>query len=218
MKRLALFFALFAANAFGAERVIINPDSNGDLKLKVNKGGTVTDVISVAGSTAAVSITGATDASSPGAGIVGETITVQPNTVGNATVTADTVVDSWTSGTNELVLTAGSWEVTVKAGVYLNATSAGFEAGSVHLYNVTDAAIVSNSSMGFATQAAASGSYAWTLHSRVIVRISSSKTYRLRHQLNNSAAGATAQLYGSNSPSGSGNVLQTTITAVRIAR
>jgi hypothetical protein len=40
-------------------RIINNPTSNADLKLRVNVGGTATDAISIAGSTAAVTVNGA---------------------------------------------------------------------------------------------------------------------------------------------------------------
>lgn len=43
---------LFATTALGAERVIINPDVDGNIKIKVNDGGVVTDAITVTGSDA----------------------------------------------------------------------------------------------------------------------------------------------------------------------
>jgi hypothetical protein len=51
MKNLLFILSLlFAFPAFAGDRVIINPDSGGDLKLKVNIGGTATDALTVAGS------------------------------------------------------------------------------------------------------------------------------------------------------------------------
>lgn len=49
MRYIFLLSLLFALPALGADRVIINPDSNGDLKLKVNVGGTVKDAVTVNG-------------------------------------------------------------------------------------------------------------------------------------------------------------------------
>lgn len=51
-----LFIAIISSPASGAERVIINPDQDGDLKLKVNDGGTIKDAIKLTGSTGAVTI------------------------------------------------------------------------------------------------------------------------------------------------------------------
>lgn len=56
MKLLFLLLSFLASPVFAAERVVINPDSNGDLKIKVNVAGTPTDAITVTGSTGAVSI------------------------------------------------------------------------------------------------------------------------------------------------------------------
>lgn len=53
MKILNVIFAfLFISNvSFAADRVIINPESGGDLKIKINKGGTATDALVVSGAT-----------------------------------------------------------------------------------------------------------------------------------------------------------------------
>jgi hypothetical protein len=57
MKRILLSLALlFAAPAFATDRVLINPESNGDLKIKANVGGTATDAITITGSTGATTI------------------------------------------------------------------------------------------------------------------------------------------------------------------
>lgn len=58
MNRLVtLFVLLFATSAFAGDRIIYNPDVNGDVKIKVNKAGTPTDVITVTGSTGKATIT-----------------------------------------------------------------------------------------------------------------------------------------------------------------
>lgn len=49
-----IFVLLFSFPAFAGDRVVINPDSGGDLKLKVNIGGTATDALTVAGSNGTV--------------------------------------------------------------------------------------------------------------------------------------------------------------------
>lgn len=57
MRLLAFLIALLvAAPALAADRVIINPDQDGDLKLKVNDGGAVTDVLTLRGSTSQVGV------------------------------------------------------------------------------------------------------------------------------------------------------------------
>lgn len=56
MRHILFLLAFFSAPAFAAERAIVNPDSNGDLKIKVNVGGTVTDALTVTGSTGAVTV------------------------------------------------------------------------------------------------------------------------------------------------------------------
>lgn len=57
MKRFFLFLTIFLSTlAFAGERVIINPEQDGDLKIKVNDGGVVKDVLSAAGATANVTI------------------------------------------------------------------------------------------------------------------------------------------------------------------
>ncbi len=56
MQRLLLLLSLlFALPALGADRVIINPDQDGDLVFRVNDGGAVTDALVITGSTGAVS-------------------------------------------------------------------------------------------------------------------------------------------------------------------
>jgi hypothetical protein len=64
MRRLLLFLAFFATSAFAADRVIINPDQDGDLKLKVNDGGVVKEPVSITGSTTTMTVgaSGHTDA------------------------------------------------------------------------------------------------------------------------------------------------------------
>lgn len=56
MKRYLLGLLLFASTALAGERDVTNPDLNGDLKLKINLGGTVTTPLMLQGSTGLVTI------------------------------------------------------------------------------------------------------------------------------------------------------------------
>jgi hypothetical protein len=56
MKSLLLSLLLLAGTAFAGDRQLINPDQDGDLKIRVNKGGTVTDAVSVTGATGSVTL------------------------------------------------------------------------------------------------------------------------------------------------------------------
>jgi hypothetical protein len=57
MKRILLFLTVFISTlAFAGERVIINPEQDQDIKVKVNDGGTVKDAVTVTGSTGNVTI------------------------------------------------------------------------------------------------------------------------------------------------------------------
>jgi len=61
MKRILLFLTVFLSTlSFAGERVIINPEQDQDIKVKVNDGGTVVDAITVAGATGNVTL-GASD-------------------------------------------------------------------------------------------------------------------------------------------------------------
>lgn len=163
-------------------------------------------------------IPGNISGSSITSGYVGEVITVEPSTTGNVTATADTAVDGWT-GTNTLTLTPGVWDVTIQAGVWITAVASSTSIqGSVYLYNSTDASTVSRTHIGFGDYFPdASTAHSETGFCRVVINISSTKEYKLQIQCNQSNTAGTMQLYGSNSPSGTGNILATNIVAVRIA-
>jgi len=159
---------------------------------------------------------GSTGAAAIGAGFAGEIIEVNPTTVGASTTTADTAINAWAAGTNELTLTAGSWRINYKAGGYANATNSATFFGSVSLFNVTDSLSVARSSAGFGFPIAASAAVGFTVSSTTYVNITSTKVYRLRIQMNQSNGTGSVQLYGSNSPSGSGNIIETNIIAERL--
>jgi hypothetical protein len=133
MKRI-LFLSLFiASNAFGADRVIINPDSNGDLKIKVNVGGTPTDAIVVKGTTAGVDLKGTNTNDLPCAGCVGELFSGSETTgdtipVGNSTLRADII-------TTSAPLTPGDYDVW---GIVAVSVGAGTPVASQLLFSITD--------------------------------------------------------------------------------
>jgi hypothetical protein len=57
MKKIILFLTVFLSTlALAGERVIINPEQDQDIKIKVNDGGTVKDAVTVTGSTGNVTI------------------------------------------------------------------------------------------------------------------------------------------------------------------
>src|SRR5574343_1926186 len=64
MKKILLLAALVAGTAFAGERQIINPDQDGNLVLKVNDGGTVTEALRVNGALSTVSVGGTSSSSS----------------------------------------------------------------------------------------------------------------------------------------------------------
>ena len=68
MKHLVLFFALLASPVFAAERVIINPDQDGDITFRVNDGGTTTELLRLQGATSTVKVSQSTliDGTVPG--------------------------------------------------------------------------------------------------------------------------------------------------------
>jgi len=53
---LSLLFAVSSFPAFAGDRVIINPEQDGDLKIKVNDNGTVTDVVTFDGATSRMGV------------------------------------------------------------------------------------------------------------------------------------------------------------------
>lgn len=55
MKSILSLLFFLSSLAFAGDRVIINPENNGDLKIKANIGGTATDVLTVLGTTGEVS-------------------------------------------------------------------------------------------------------------------------------------------------------------------
>lgn len=104
MKRFTLFFFLFSTLALGAsgDRYFSNTNSNKDIIVQVNKGGSTTDAIKANGTTGGVSTRGTNTNDDAAAGFAGEytsvTGTWQPVTANNVSTTA-------------LSLTAGDWDV-----------------------------------------------------------------------------------------------------------
>lgn len=164
-------------------------------------------------------IRGQTDGAGEPAGYLGEVISVNPTSNGQQTQSGDTAINAWTTSTNELSLTAGIWSVDIQAGIWMVANTATTSiAGTVSLYNVTDATTVSRSNIGFGDVFTSAGTgHGVTGYNKQVISIDTSTTYRLQIQINQANATAYAQLYGSASPSGSGNTLQTNMTAIRIA-
>lgn len=69
MKRLLVVAcSLFSTLSLAADRVIINPDNNGDVKIKVNQGGSPVDALTVTGSTGVVSLSQPLPVASGGTG------------------------------------------------------------------------------------------------------------------------------------------------------
>ena len=58
MKKFLFALLLIATPSFGSDRVLINPESNGDLRIKANVGGTTTDAVVVTGATGGVTLPG----------------------------------------------------------------------------------------------------------------------------------------------------------------
>jgi len=110
MNRLLLvLLAFLALPAFGADRVIINPDLDGDIKIKVNDGGVIKDAISITGSTGATALLGTSTNDSAAAGYVGEYL---ESTSGANVSQASPVLGTAYPVTDVVVSpTAGDWEI-----------------------------------------------------------------------------------------------------------
>lgn len=145
---LLLLSLLFALPAFGADRVIINPDSNGDLKIKVNVGGTPTDAITVTGSTAKVETKGTTTNDSACAGCVGEFVSANASSFAPADGAYENVAS--------ISLTAGDWDVEGTV-VLASGTMTGLTAFSTCISTVSATCTVLNAGGVHQDTTAASG-------------------------------------------------------------
>lgn len=56
MRHILLLLALVASPAFATDRILFNPETNGDLKIKANIAGTATDALTVTGSSGNVTV------------------------------------------------------------------------------------------------------------------------------------------------------------------
>ncbi len=112
MKRLLLLLSLLASPALAGERVIVNPDVDGDIKLKVNDGGVIKDAVKVTGSTGLVTLgaTGETGTHSVNGGLTSTHPYLAPaGAVGEPShsFTTDPDTGVWRAAANALGLAVG---------------------------------------------------------------------------------------------------------------
>ena len=151
MIRFLFLLAFLSTSAFAADRVIINPDVDGDLKLKVNDNGTVKDAISVTGSTALTTI-----------GVSGESGTQSIN--GNfLSVTGGGATDKGPSLWLKSTYTAGG----THASVYLTPDNASLYSTDMSGISGQDAGelrfIRGDGGSSYSTNGLISGAGSWTL-------------------------------------------------------
>lgn len=122
MKRLILFFALlWSGFAYAGDRIISNPDSNGNITLKVNKAGTATTALTADGTNGRLLVPDGT-AAIPGLSWLNSTTMGLFNSSG--------ILGFATNGTNVgQVNTSGSWTLGPSAGGNINTHEGGFQLG-----------------------------------------------------------------------------------------
>lgn len=104
MRHILFLLAFFATSAFATDRVIMNPESNGDLKIKANVGGTATDVVTINGTSGYAQVKGITTNGAACSGCIGENVVSSQitNTVFTGTTTDIT-------GASVALPSAGAW-------------------------------------------------------------------------------------------------------------
>lgn len=178
VKKLLFGVLLFASSALATERQIMNPESNGDLTLKANVGGTPTTVITVDGTNGYAKVKGITTNGAACSGCIGENVVSSQIT--NTTLgTSDTDV----TGASVALPSAGAWMLFYSIDVEADNSSATSDRTlcNISITTAANGAVTgSGTRVGSKNEAAVAAAMNTRAASAVIVNISTATTYKLR--------------------------------------